>query len=154
MVRPITLLLSLGLFHCTAIAQGLGPELAELNQLFAGTAQFKLDKHEQLVIDLFDASGRFRQDIVALEHLDPAAMHYSTEEDAVIIGCIAAEGQCFSKEIFKHNTIRRSGRCNLPRPAHDTDGAAVINAFRALIEAAKAQLAANGETHQRPARKN
>lgn len=154
MVRPLTLFLSLCLISSAAHAQLLEPELAVLNDLFAGSAQFKLDRRQQLVIDLFDQNGRFRQDIVTLEHLDPAKMHYSSEEDAVIIGCTEAEGQCFSKEIFKLNTIRRTGRCNLPRPAEDAGGEAVMAAFRSLIEAAKAQLAANSETRERPARKN
>ncbi|MBL0126906.1 MAG: hypothetical protein IPP83_05480 [Flavobacteriales bacterium] len=148
MVRTRTLTFALALFTIAAFAQGQTPELDALNGLYAGTVRFKIDRDRQLVIDQFDAKGLFRQDIVPIEYIDPASMHFSAEEDAVILGCIAAQGQCFSKEIFKLNAIRRTGRCNLPPPSTDPLGEAMIQALRDLVDAEKQRMAAAGETRQ------
>ncbi|MBK7382862.1 MAG: hypothetical protein IPI81_05930 [Flavobacteriales bacterium] len=148
MVRTRTLTFALALFTIAAFAQGQTPELDALNGLYAGTVKFKIDRDRQLVIDQFDAKGLFRQDIVPIEFIDPASMHISTEEDAMILGCISTQAQCFNKEIFKLNTIRRTGRCDLPRPAADPSGEAFMQAMRDLIDAEKQRMAAAGETRQ------
>jgi len=120
-------------------------ELAALNALFAGSVVMKLDRKQQLVIDLHNASGRFRQDVVALASIDPASIHFSAEEDAVIMGCLPGHDRCFSKELFKSNSVRLTGRCNLPRPLEDNGGAATMEALRALVST---QAATAAETLQ------
>lgn len=68
-----------------------------------------------------------------MELVDPEQVSFSLEEDAVILRCKAENGPCMTKELFKLNTIRRTGRCNLPRPIHDAAGAAAINALQKLL---------------------
>lgn len=134
-----------------ACAQTTAEALADVNAAFGGSVQVKLDRQQHLVFDLFDASGRFRQDIVLPGDLDTAKVHYSIEEDAIILGCRTDKPQCISKEIFKMNTIRLTGRSNLPRPAQDEAGASTSAAIRNLIVAAGMSLAASStETRDRP----
>lgn len=131
-------------------AQSMTDALAEVNAVFGGSVQVKLDRRQQLVFDLYDASGRFRQDIVLPADLDTSSIHFSLEEDAIIMGCRADKPQCISKEIFKLNVVRLTGRSNLPRPPEDRDGQATANALKQLIAVAEAQLAAlGGETRPR-----
>ncbi len=152
MHRTILLLL-LASTTGSATGQALPQALAATNEVFGGSVQVKLDKRQQLVFDLYDVSGRFRQDIVLPVDLDTGAIHFSAEEDAIILGCRTDKPQCISKEIFKMNTVRLTSRANLPKPAQDADGKATIAALRALIVASCEQLAANGnETRQRPER--
>lgn len=129
-------------------AQIATTELAAVNERFAGTVQVKIDRRDQFVFDFFDANDRFRQDVVPVEQLDAQNLHYSMEEDAVIVACKGEFPQCISKEIFKLNTIRATGRSNLPRPKTDEGAAASMEALRVMILAAQQQLAALGETHQ------
>ncbi|MFZ1693553.1 MAG: hypothetical protein WAT74_10175 [Flavobacteriales bacterium] len=141
------------LFSCIVptIAAAQADGLAELNALFGGSAVFKLDKRQQLVIDLYDASGRFRQDVVPVTSIDPEQIYFSLEEDAVILGCRAGHDRCFAKELFKLNTVRLTGRCNLPRPPHDDGGLATMDAIRAWLAT---QAATAAETPLRNERKN
>lgn len=144
------LALSLALAAAPGSAQSTTEALAEVNAAFGGSVQVKLDRRQQLVFDLFDASGRFRQDIVLPTDLDTASIHFSAEEDAIILGCRTDKPQCMSKEIFKMNTIRLTSRSNLPRPPQDANGEATAAALHRLIAAAGATLAANGtETRER-----
>ncbi|MBK9148458.1 MAG: hypothetical protein IPM12_11675 [Flavobacteriales bacterium] len=145
----LTCILCSVLLHHRAHAQPAG--LDSLNALFGGSVILKCDKHLQLVIDLYDASGRFRQDAVPLASIDPDRIHFSAEEDAVILECRGGHERCFSKELFKLNTVRLTGRCNLPRPLQDPGGAATIEAFRALLAD---HLAGATETPLHGARKN
>lgn len=135
----------------TTTAQSPEAGLASLDSLFGGTVRFKFDKRHQLLIDHYDANGRFRQDIVPLEQMDPDLVSFSLEEDAVIIRCRTEHGPCMSKELFKLNTIRRTGRCNLPRPMHDQAGEAAIAALRRLLLSATGLLT---ETHPASKRMN
>jgi len=134
-----------------SIASAQADGLEVLNEIFGGSAVFKLDKRQQLVIDLYDASGRFRQDVVPVMNIDPERIHFSVEEDAVILGCRAGQDRCFSKELFKLNTVRLTGRCNLPRPPHDDGGLATMDAFRAWLAT---QAATAAETPSCGKRKN
>lgn len=134
-----------------ASAQTLPQAITDVNAAFGGTVQVKQDRRQQLVFDLFDASGRFRQDIVLPNELDTAAIHFSAEEDAIIVGCRADKPQCISKEIFKMNTIRATSRVNLPRPAADPEGKATMATLKAMIAAAAEQLVAT-ETRERSQR--
>lgn len=130
---------------CAQIATN---ELAAVNDRFAGNVQVKIDRRDNFIFDFFDANGRFRQDVVPVEQLDADNLHYSVEEDAVILACKGEFPQCISKEIFKLNTIRATGRSNLARPTSDEGGAASMEALRVLILAAQAQLVALGETRE------
>ncbi len=47
--------------------------LDDLNSAFHGTVTFKLNGKGQLIADHFDASGRFRQDVMLVEHLGETA---------------------------------------------------------------------------------
>jgi len=132
-------------------AHGQTDGLAVLNELFGGSVVLKLDKRQQLVIDVYDASARFRQDVAPLGSIDPERLHYSVEEDAVILECREGHDRCFSKELFKLNSVRLTGRCNLPRPPQDDGAAATLDALRALL----AEHAATAlETPKRGERKN
>ena len=98
-MRP-PLAVGLALILCnTVFAQK--PDLVPLNAGFAGTVVFKLDKNDRLVMDHFDQGGRIRQDIVRIEDLDPQAVTFSAEEQAVALKCLPEKAQCISKEIFK-----------------------------------------------------
>ena len=134
MVHRSLLLLVLAL-HAQNAVWSQTAELETLNSLFSGSVVMRLDRKQQLVIDLNDASGRFRQDVVALANIDPASIHFSTAEDAVIMGCLPGQDRCFSKELFKSNSVRLTGRCNLPRPLEDDGGVATMEALRALVAA-------------------
>lgn len=153
-MRLPSLLLTLTTLGPSLLAQTIDERLAAVNGIFTGTAQVRLDKQQRLVIDFFEGSNRFRQDLVPIAQLDPAAVSFSPEEDAVVIGCLAEHGQCIDKEIFKLNTIRRTGRSNLPRPTNDPDGASAISALKELITTAHEQLAAvPNETRERTTRR-
>ncbi len=134
-------------------AQVAQEELNAANSLFDGTVVVKIDRQDRFVFDLFDATGRFRQDVVPVEQLDPESIHYSSEEDAVILGCKTEYAQCISKEIFKLNTIRFTGRSNLPRPTNDGGALATMAALKAMMLAAQQQLLAAGETKARSPRR-
>lgn len=141
MVHHIALALLLLQMLVPQAAWSQAAELDALNTLFSGSVVLKLDRKQQLVIDLNDASGRFRQDVVLVSSIDPASIHFSAEEDAIILGCIAGDSRCFSKELFKSNSVRLTGRCNLPRPLEDAGGAATIEALRTFIAAHAATAA-------------
>ncbi|MBK6342112.1 MAG: hypothetical protein IPF41_05860 [Flavobacteriales bacterium] len=130
---------------------GQSDDIAKLNELFGGSVVVKLDKRLQLVIDVYDANSRFRQDIVPIASIDRNRLHYSVEEDAVILECREGYDRCFSKELFKLNSVRSTGRCNLPRPPQDDGAAATLDALRALLAAHAATAL---ETPMRGERKN
>lgn len=134
-------------------AQTIDEHLAAVNTAFAGSVRLQLDRQDRMVIDYYEGSNRFRQDVVPVIHLD-STITYSPEEDAIVIACLQARGQCIDKEIFKLNTIRPTGRSNLPRPADDPEGARTIGALRDLITAAHAELAqVPEETRERVVRR-
>lgn len=149
MVHRITLTLLLLALLAPQAAWSQTAELEALNTLFSGSVVMKLDRKQQLVIDLYDASGRFRQDVVAASSVDPATIHFSAEEDAIILGCVSPDARCFRKELFKSNSVRMTGRCNLPRPLEDAGGSATIEALRAFIEAHAATAAETRSSGQR-----
>ncbi|MBK8227415.1 MAG: hypothetical protein IPK70_09610 [Flavobacteriales bacterium] len=130
---------------------GQSDGIAKLNELFGGSVVLKLDKRLQLVIDLYDANSRIRQDVAPLASIDPERLHYSMEEDAVILECREGHDRCFTKELFKLNSVRLTGRCNLPRPPLDDGAAATLDALRALLAAHSATAL---ETPMRGERKN
>lgn len=135
-------------------AQTLDERIAAVNAVFAGSVQLRTDKQHRLVIDFYNGSDRFRQDMVAIAHLDSSAVSYSVEEDAVVIRCLTAHDQCIEKEIFKLNTLRHTGRSNLPRPPDDVNGERAISALRQLLITAQEELAATpDETRERTIRK-
>lgn len=137
MKRSLPLLLSL--FTAVTCA-GQQIDLAPLNAAFAGTVVFKIDKQDRFVMDFMDESGRFRQDIVPLIHLDPEAVHYSAEEKAVVLECGKDHAQCFTKEIFKLDVVRLTSRSTLPNPDKDPEGANAIALFKDLIRTALSEL--------------
>ncbi|MEO8590535.1 MAG: hypothetical protein ABI432_14255 [Flavobacteriales bacterium] len=138
----------------TLWSQTVDERIAAVNAVFGGAVHMKMDKQQRLVIDFFDGSNRFRQDLVLLVQLDTLAVAFSPEEDAVVIGCLAAHGQCIDKEIFKLNAIRRTGRSNLPRPPQDPGGEQAMAALKDLITTAQEQLATvPNETRERTVRR-
>lgn len=141
MHRTLILLLLAAPF--LAFGQAATAELAEVNARFGGAITFKLDRRQQLVMDHYDANGRYRQDVVPVEHLDIEAMTVSLNEHAVVLTCRADRPQCISKELFAQNAVRMTGRSTLALPPGDADGAATLEALRAMIAAAQAQLATN-----------
>jgi hypothetical protein len=149
-------LLSLLLLCCAAPvqAQDLDADLAAANDLFKGQVRFKVDQKDRLIADFFDASGHYRQDVVYLEFLAPDAFAYNAEEQVVMLRCTDAHAQCIDKELFNLNTIRHSGRMNLPVPAGDPEGAKAIVLLMDLVRHAQAALTALDETKSGPARKN
>lgn len=142
MHRKLLLLLLLAV-PLLSIAQAATAEIAEVNTRFGGAIVFKLDRRQQLVMDHHDANGRYRQDVVPVEHLDIDATTVSLSEHSVVLTCRADRPQCISKELFAQNAVRMTGRSALALPPGDADGAATLEAVRALIAAAQARLATN-----------
>ena len=152
-MRNTIILLAIMATTAPVKAQDLQAEFNAVNELFRGAAVMKLDKHHRLVVDFHDGSGRYRQDVVPVMHLDPENISYSTEEDAVVLGCRTDKAQCIDKEIFKLNTVRHTGRSNLPRPSDDPGGERTMLALRDLLRSAQDQVASVvGETRERPSR--
>ncbi|HRH69129.1 MAG TPA: hypothetical protein PLB89_06465 [Flavobacteriales bacterium] len=133
-----TVLATLGLIPAHTAAQT--PSLTTINDAFAGKITFKIDRHQRLVADFFDDGNRFRQDIAPLVELDPDGVSFSPEEDAVVLKCLSEKGQCFTKEIFKLDVVRLTGRSTLPRPADDAGGERTMADLRDLIRTSQAQL--------------
>lgn len=131
-------------------AQDQPPELQALNDLYGGAVRFKIDRHDRLIADFFEGATHYRQDVAYLEHLDPGAIAFNTEEGAVMLKCNGANGQCIDKELFKLNTIRHTGRSNLPPAPGDADGTRSIAALHALIATAQERLAHAGGTSAPP----
>jgi hypothetical protein len=127
-------------------AQGTEADLATVNALYDGQVRFKIDKQHRLVADFFDASGHYRQDVAYLEFLDADSIRYTPEEQVVTVRCRAGQDRCFDKELFKLNTIRHSGRMNLPLVAGDPDGERAMATLSDLIRHAQEHLAALDET--------
>lgn len=152
MLQPRILLL-VALFPAALSAQI--PDLGPLNDAFRGRVTFKIDRQHRLVADFFDEGSRFRQDIAPLVELDTNAVSYSSEEDALVLKCLAEKGQCFTKEIFKLDVVRLTARSTLPRPADDPGGERSMELLRDLIRVQQAQLALQyGETREYGTRKN
>lgn len=138
-------------FQLLAQTQSLDP----LNAAFAGKVVFKIDRQHRLVADFFDDTGRFRQDIAPLMELDAGAVSFSPEEDAVVLKCRSETGQCFTKEIFKLDVVRITGRSTLPRPADDALGEHAIGLLQEIIRSSQAELVqVAGETQNTGSRKN
>lgn len=116
------------------------PSLDPVNEAFAGNVTFKIDKQQRLVADFIADGNRFRQDIAPLAELDPDAVSFSPEEDAVVLKCLAEKKQCFSKEIFKLDVVRLSGRSTLPRPIDDAGGERTIAILQELIRSSRTEL--------------
>ena len=147
--------LCIGTFASEAMAQGRAEDLRSLDDLFAGTVKFRIDRDERLVADLFDEGGHYREDVVYIEYLDPEAFIFSPEESAVVLKCGDANPQCIEKEVFKSNVIRHTGRSTLPVPPGDPEGARAIELLRQLVRGVQlAQAERTNETPGRPKRKN
>lgn len=131
------------------------PPVEPLNTAFAGKVIFKIDRQHRLVADFFDDGNRFRQDIAPLVELDPDGVSFSPEEDAVVLKCFSEKGQCFTKEIFKLDVVRLTGRSTLPRPSDDPGGARTIAILQDLVRTAQAELVQDvGATPSGGSRKN
>lgn len=145
MVRNGLLPLLLGLLLAPRAGLAQATALERLNALFAGGVELRIDQAQRLIVDVRDATGRYRQDVVPLSSIDPGSIRFSFVEDAVILGCRAEHGRCFRSELFKQSSVRHLGRCNLPRPPEDDGGRAVVEALQALL-AEHATLAAETRT--------
>lgn len=141
MVRPVsrTLFLLLALHGAAARAQT--DALDRANALFAGSAVLRIGPGQQLIIDRWDASGRCRQDAAPMQALDPEAIRFSPEDDAVVLRCRAGQERCIRSELFKLSSVKRASSCAMPRPPGDTGAQATVEALRALL-AEQAALAA------------
>ena len=124
----------------TVSVRAQSPPLDRANAAFNGLVIFKYDRQDRLVMDFFDGGNRFRQDIARLSDLDPNAVTFSAEEDAVVLKCSADRPQCFTKEIFKMDVVRLTGRSTLPRPTEDVAGEQTIVVLQDLIRAAHVDL--------------
>lgn len=138
---PFALFLSLPL-----LAQDIDSDLGALNALYTRQVRFKIDKQHRLVADFFDASGHYRQDMVYVEFLHADSIRYTPAEQAVTMRCRQGQDKCFDKEIFKLNSIRSSGRMNLPLVPGDAEGTQAIAALATLVRHAQEQLMAADET--------
>jgi hypothetical protein len=149
MKRPL-LTATIALLSLNAFCQAHDP--TPLNIGFAGMVTFKVDKQDRLVMDFHEDGVRFRQDIVRMRDLDPAAIVYSAEEDAIALKCLPDHAQCISKEIFKLDVVRATSRVTLPRPKDDAEGTTTIQLLRTLITPPQDQ--ADAETPRAVQRKN
>ncbi|MBV6404731.1 MAG: hypothetical protein GFGODING_01489 [Flavobacteriales bacterium] len=142
------------LLALVAQAQPASGALNELNVLYDGAVRFRVDREDRLVVDLFDAGGHIRQDVVYVEFLDPGGIRYSAEEAAVVMACADGHANCISKEVFKMNVVRHTGRSVFPLAAGDAEGARAIALLSAaIVEARQALEREASETHARPQRK-
>jgi hypothetical protein len=139
---PIVLLLS----TTVATAQDLRSDLTRANALFDGSIRFKVDKDDRLVADFFDGATHYRQDVVYIEYLAPETFAYNAEEQVVMLRCKDEQAQCIDKELFQLNTVRHTGRMNLPVPAGDPHGERSIAIMADLVRHAQAAMAAMHET--------
>lgn len=124
----------------TVSVHAQSPPLDRANAAFGGLVIFKYDRQDRLVMDFFDGGNRFRQDIARRSDLDPNAVTFSVEEDAVVLKCLADKPQCFTKEIFKMDVVRLTGRSTLPRPTEDVAGEQTIVMLQELIRNAQVDL--------------
>lgn len=158
-MRPTTTLCTLLVPTLMATAQTmvLAPvptSVAELNAAFEGTVKFKADDRGRLTADHFDASGRFRQDVMLVEFLDPASVGWSAEENAIVVKCGTGEPQCIDKEIFKLGSIKHTGRSNMAISGGEAARDRAIAALRQVIVDEQERIAAlDRATNRRPERK-
>ncbi|MBS1581153.1 MAG: hypothetical protein JST66_03030 [Bacteroidetes bacterium] len=130
-------------------------DLEAVNGHFHGIAGFTIDREERLVVDLYDGGARYRQDVVYVEFLDPAAFAFSPEENVVMLKCTDEHGRCIDKELFKLNTISHTGRMNLPVPAGDPGGTQALALLGKLVRDKQMALRApSAETDRRRSRSN
>lgn len=120
-------------------AQDVDAKLKDLNTILDGGAKVRIDRNDRLIIDVFANGELVRQDIAYMDYLSPEGVTYNSEEQALVLTCKAEEPQCIDKEVFKHNTIKHTGRSTLLMPP-DT-GARAVEALRALLHAELARLA-------------
>jgi hypothetical protein len=118
----------------------IAADLEAVNTHFAGLARFAIDKQDRLVVDLFQDGARYRQDVVYVEFLDPAAFAFVAEEQAVVLKCADGHARCIDKEILKLDTISHTGRTNLPLPANDADGAQALALLGKLVRDKQTEL--------------
>lgn len=152
-----TFLLVAALLPCLVMAtdplRSIAQDLQALNELHQGRLKFRVDKEDRLVIDHFDGSGHFRQDLVYIEFLDTATFVFDTDEQAIMLACRIDQANCMGKELFRMNTIRRTGRANLPTVASDPEGAHTIALLRSIVRATVQRQVLQIETGGRPTRK-
>lgn len=120
-------------------AQDVDANLKELNTILEGIAKVRLDRNDRLVIDVFANGELVRQDVAYVDYLSPDGVSYNSEEQALVLACKAEEPQCIDKEVFKHNTIKHTGRSTLLLPPEA--GARAVEALKALLRAELARLA-------------
>jgi hypothetical protein len=116
--------------------------LDDLNSAFHGTVTFKLNGKGQLIADHFDASGRFRQDVMLVEHLDTASVAWSAEENAIVVKCGGSDPQCIDKEIFKLGSIKHTGRSNMAFGGDERQREEAMKALRNVLVQEQQNLAA------------
>ncbi len=142
------------LFTLLASAQPEVAPLGELNTLYDGAVRFRVDREDRLIVDLFDESGHIRQDVAYIEHLAADGFRFSTEEAVVVMGCGADNPNCISKEVFRMNVIRHTGRSIVPLAAGDPGGTRAIALLSALVAGSQEAIARrDAETHARPQRR-
>ncbi|HRH37910.1 MAG TPA: hypothetical protein PK760_06165 [Flavobacteriales bacterium] len=127
-------------------AQIPSTEVVEVNDLFQGAVIVKEDLKGRFVFDIYENGKRTRQDLVNMEFLDEGNIHFSVEENEVVLSCKSEHPQCFQKEIFKLSMKRLSSRSNLACPPNDIEGARSIEALRNMIRSARSRLAEAHET--------
>lgn len=138
MTKAIFLSTSL-LLAAVGQAQEVDAKLKDLNAILEGNAKVRLDRNDRLIIDVFINGELVRQDIAYVDYLSPDGVSYNSEELALVLTCKAEEPQCIDKEVFKHNTIKHTGRSTLLMPPET--GARAVEAFKELLHAELARLA-------------
>lgn len=142
--------LCMALLSLATYAQSADP--SALNDTYAGRLQFKVDKHQRLVIEHFEDGSRYRQDIVPINDLDVEQIAFSPEEKAVSLRCRTDKPQCISKEIFKLDVVRVTSRVTVPTVATDHDGQRTIALFKDFSRSA--EVAEQHGTSEAPVRKS
>lgn len=125
----------------TVVLAPMPVSLDELNAAFGGSVKFKLNGKGQLIADHFDANGRFRQDVMMVEHLDPASVAWIAEESAIVVKCGGSDPQCIDKEVFKLGSIKHTGRSNMALAGNEQDRQRAVDALRNVIQEEQRNLA-------------
>ena len=103
-----------------------------INKRLADKCKLKAER-KQIVVEFYEDGELVRVDLIFPETIDPDKVHYSEEENAVLVSCYDAAGKCVEREIFKLDRKLGYNRCNLAANCTEGDCKALETAVIHLI---------------------